>query len=167
MEMLVAMALFVTIAFVLSDILLRNSFGERKVLKREEAQAEASILFAGLAEKIGLSRIDYENLKIGEELVLVAEDGKIRKLFFSGEENSILEEWDGELFALHSDKLFIGNFSWELYPQEDPFFYDEQGGFYLGETMPIIKLFLTARHKEGLSDEFSLQTAVVPKYYGR
>ncbi|MFA6536864.1 MAG: prepilin-type N-terminal cleavage/methylation domain-containing protein [Patescibacteria group bacterium] len=171
-EMLVAMALFLTLALVVSDLYLRNHLQEQKFLSVEKAQTEMSLLIKQISEMIRKNKLIYEsNEESGaSQIFLQDEFGQQIVVFFEPDSAEIKVSYADVDSTLHSSALVINDVQFLIWPQEDPFYYDQNNQQYSSDAQPLVRIYISAENKTDnlqYKQIFSMQAMVSSRFYGR
>lgn len=176
-EMLVVMAVFLTMMLVVSDIFLSVSINQRKVLAEEQALMDLQFNLEEIVQKARLGRFDYDIMSApGAPLALIM-DGKDLISFFrqanncvNGTKGCLIMKTGAAEKIISADNVDIQSFEYILTPEQSPYVYDAVAKKYLSDEQPQVVLLLKAKvraaHVED-QKEISLQTTVSSRYYER
>ena len=180
-EMLVVMALFMTLMLVVSDIFLSVSMVQRKTLAVEQGAKEMQFVMEQIAQAVRLNKINYSyyNLpltgKIGE-LALIDRDQK--ETIFSltstncavGVTKCVKRSAAGVETILSPNNLEMEKFDFAILPLVDPYVYDEIAKKFASDEAPLVSIYLIAKDiTAGVDDvkKIVLQTSITTRYYER
>ena len=179
-EMLVVMALFMTLMLVVSDIFLSVSLVQRKTLAREQGAKEMQFVLEQLAQAIRLNKINYSHYKLPltgqvEDLALIDADQKetIYTLTSTGCAVSVTEcikkSVAGVEAIISPSNVNIEELKFSILPLVDPYAYNESAKKFTSDETPLVSIYLTAKDINANQDErkIVLQTTMTTRYYER
>ncbi|HMB26135.1 MAG TPA: type II secretion system protein [Patescibacteria group bacterium] len=180
-EILVVMAIFVTMLLLVSDIFLSVSTTQRKTVKTQQAVNKLNLQMERLVQLVRLNKIDYEkiyekNYPDNKELFLLDKDGQSIHFYLTefgcqSEVKSCLKmEYNDQVKDFSPELIDIDTFDFVLSPKEDPFEFQQSGQYYLADRQPIVLLRFGGYIKGADFDErqkITLQTAAASRNYER
>lgn len=186
-EILVVIAIFMTVMLIVSDIFLTVSTRQHQLITRQNLVNEMNQVMEKIAQIIRLNKIDYELLEGGGEkdyLYFVNEEedyNTVGLLVLPGTGNTppitqifIGEKQEGPLLQnlkfISSSNFTILNLKFYISPEENPYEYDPVTFDYLMDEQPKVTILLEAETKEAnqqLRQRLALQTTITSRYYER
>ncbi|MBT5337677.1 prepilin-type N-terminal cleavage/methylation domain-containing protein [Candidatus Falkowbacteria bacterium] len=180
-EMLVVMAVFMTMMLVVSDIFLSVTISQRKSMVMQKSMVDLQYNMEQIAQQIRLSQIDYSayHLPINElqdELHLI--NSQNQKVAFGTEtvgcalgiETCLIQSIDDQRSIISADNFDIQSLSFRIAPNEDPLEFDNITKQYKSDKQPQITIYLKALpvavHEED-QKPLALQTTISSRYYAR
>jgi prepilin-type N-terminal cleavage/methylation domain-containing protein len=180
-EMLVVMAVFLTLMLVVSDVFLSVSVSQRRIAAESQALMDTQFNLEHIAQKARLNEIDYaamaaeppaDNLK----LILKTEAGG-QIIFYRQTTGCPIEgagclimENNGFKKVISANNVDITKFDFTLTPAESPYVFDDVKKQYLSGDQPLVLLLLQGTVKAAHAEDrknIALQTTVSSRYYAR
>lgn len=182
-EMLVVMALFLTLMLVVSDIFLSVSLVQRKTIASLQAVNDLQFNLEQMVQAARLNKLDYDYYDLPlinpvEELALVSSNGE--KIIFKktgagcpAGVAACLSEKIGEakpMFIISSNNINIEKLNFFILPGVNPYEFDSQKNQYASDHQPQVLIFIQGKTLGIKSEDqrvINLQTAVSSRYYER
>ncbi|NQT50050.1 prepilin-type N-terminal cleavage/methylation domain-containing protein [Candidatus Kuenenbacteria bacterium] len=181
-EMLVVMALFLTLMLVVSDIFLSVSLTQRKILTGQRAMNDLQYNVEQIVQQTRMNKIDYDyyNDQIThpiDKLALINENDETVLIYKYDEGcapevlSCILQKvGNDDAFVLSSNNIEIEKLDFYILPKESPYQFDELQGEYKSDNQPQVIIVVQGKtlalHEEDVKT-INLQTTVSSRYYER
>lgn len=179
-EIIIAMALFLTVALIISDIFLGVSRAEEKSLANVKVSNDISFALAQMKALIRNAKIDYAAYGgsidgTQTQLRMIDENGKtlvikISKGFPVQENSAILVETPDASFTLTPNDINIQKMSFFIGPSKDPFTPDPITKKYPVDEQPRVTVALIAAGTTGKPADripINMQTTLSFRKYER
>jgi prepilin-type N-terminal cleavage/methylation domain-containing protein len=179
-EIIIAMALFLTVALIISDIFLGVSRAEEKSLANVKVSNDISFAMAQLKSLIRNAKIDYAAYggainSTQTELRMIDESGKtmvikISKGFPVQENSAILVETPDASYTLTPNDIAVQKMSFFIGPAKDPFTPDPITKKYPADEQPRMTVALTVAGTTGKPADripINMQTTLSFRKYER
>ena len=180
-EMLVVMAVFMTMMLVVSDIFLSVTISQRKSLVMQKSMVDLQYNMEQIAQQVRLSQIDYPAYHLPikglqDELYLI--NSQNQKVGFeaktggcaTGIETCLSQSIDGQESIISADNFDIQSLKFDIAPNEDPLEFDNLNKKYKSDKQPQVTIYLKALpvavHEED-QKPLTLQTTISSRYYAR
>ena len=182
-EMLVVMALFLTLMLIVSDIFLTVSLNQRKTLANQRAMNELQYNIEQIIQQARLNKIDYSyyNLPLTGPVQTLAllNDNDERVLIYKQDSGCsynvsycIMQKtgkWNAA-FMLSAESINIEKLDFYISPRDNPYQFDSWQKKYKSDEQPKITIVVHGKTiTQNIADEkvIELQTTVSSRYYER
>jgi len=180
-EMLVVMAIFLTVILVVSDLFLTITVAQEKTLSGQKAMNDLQFNLDDLAQKIRTSNLDYADYggKVNSpevKLNMIDSEGIKFSVYQTANNcpkpstNCLAMSKDGVEHILSGNSLNIKRLNFFIFPLEDPFDYNEALKKYNSNYSPIITVNIggeSIETKENNKRQIDLQTTISLRNYER
>ena len=181
-EMLVVMALFLTLMLVVSDIFLSVSLTQRKTLTGQRAMNDLQYNIEQIVQRIRINKIDYDYYTLPidqpiDKLALINDQGETVLIYKYNvgcpvEVTSCILQKVGNMapFVISSDNIEIEKLNFYIVPEKSPYDLDELTNKYESDNQPQVIIVVQGKtlalHEEDVKT-INLQTTVSSRYYER
>ncbi|MBI5077532.1 prepilin-type N-terminal cleavage/methylation domain-containing protein [Candidatus Falkowbacteria bacterium] len=180
-ELIVVMALFLTLMLVVSDIFLSVSMVQRKTLAYQQAANDLQFNLEQIVQQIRLNKIDYDYYGGGlsnavQELALRGADGaqilfkKVDAHCPVGVSSCVAQTADSQSSIMTADNVNIEKLEFNIMPAKNPYDFDKTMNKFSSDEQPIVTVVLIGKTLAPIKDdqkEIFLQTAVSSRFYVR
>jgi prepilin-type N-terminal cleavage/methylation domain-containing protein len=180
-ELIVVMALFLTLMLVVSDIFLSVSMVQRKTLAFQQARNDLQFNLEQIVQQIRLNKIDYDyygGAPAGatDKLALLNRDGqlilfeKVAAHCPAGVQSCLSRAIGEERAIISADNIDIVKLEFNISPKKNPYEFNQAENKFLNDEQPLVTVSLvgkTLAPLEADQKEIFLQTSVVSRFYVR
>lgn len=180
-ELIVVMALFLTLMLVVSDIFLSVSMVQRKTLAYQQAANDLQFNLEQIVQQIRLNKIDYDyygGTASGavEKMALRNRDSQL--ILFekvsghcpAGVETCISRTVGDQSAIITADNVNIEKLAFNIVPEKNPYDFNAAENKFLSDEQPLVTISLVGKTLapiESDQKEIFLQTSVESRLYIR
>lgn len=191
MEMVVAVAIFVTTAIIVTDIYLATQRAQTKLVGQTKVQTDARFVMEAIAREVRMNEIDYDYIAAQGGFPVNPVDGLDYLPLRNSQGNTILfarrtgadgvcefgtsvclavQRDDSEFASITPKGVSVDVIKFYIYPEENPFVIDTGSWQYPSDSQPRVTIVLVTKTTASREIESSvnyLQTTVSSRQYKR